>query len=99
MKVKLGISVILAFLVFLFVTQNTEMVQVDFLSWTLEISLALLVFIMLGFGIIIGWLLNSYLRFTRSRRQEQTAQKDALQAEAEPALDETSEAQEGKEEL
>jgi uncharacterized membrane protein YciS (DUF1049 family) len=32
-------------------------------------SLVLLVFIMLGAGIIIGWSLNGYLRFVRNRKR------------------------------
>ena len=69
MKVKLGISLILAVLAFIFITQNTETVRVTFLSWSIEMSIALLVFIILGVGIILGWSLNSYLRFVRNRKR------------------------------
>ena len=75
MKIKLGISLVLAFLVFIFISQNAETVRVEFLAWSIEMSLVLLVFIILGAGIIIGWLLNSYLRFVRNRKQTKT-QKD-----------------------
>jgi hypothetical protein len=40
-------------------------------------TIVLLVFIILGIGILIGWLLNSYLRFVRNRKQVKT--QDALQ--------------------
>jgi uncharacterized integral membrane protein len=71
MKIKLWISLILAFMVFIFITQNTETVDVSFLAWSVEMSLVLLVFIMLGSGLIIGWLLNSYVRhgFKKSKHQ------------------------------
>ena len=69
MKAKLGISIILAFIAFIFISQNTETVRVDFLVWSVEMSIVLLVFIILGTGVIIGWLLNSYLRFVRHRKQ------------------------------
>lgn len=69
MKIKLGISLFLAFLAFIFIYQNTEMVVVDFFVWSVEMSLVLLVFIILGTGVVIGWLLNSYLRFSRNRKQ------------------------------
>ncbi|MBE0576940.1 MAG: DUF1049 domain-containing protein [Desulfuromonadales bacterium] len=78
MKIKLGISLVLAFLVFIFISQNTEFVRVEFLSWSVEMTIVLLVFIILGIGIIIGWLLNSYLRFVRNRKQVKT--QVALQA-------------------
>jgi uncharacterized integral membrane protein len=71
-KIKLGISLVLAFLVFIFISQNTETVKVEFLAWAIEMSLVLLAFILLGSGIVIGWLLNSYLRFVRTRRQTKT---------------------------
>jgi uncharacterized integral membrane protein len=77
MKIKLGISLVLAFLVFIFISQNTETVRVKFLFWSVEMTIVLLVFIILGIGILIGWLLNSYLRFVRNRKQVKT--RDALQ--------------------
>lgn len=77
MKIKLGISLVLAFLVFVFISQNTESVRVEFLFWSVEMTIVLLVFIILGTGIIIGWLLHSYLRFVRSRKQLKT--RDAMQ--------------------
>ena len=69
MKTKLGISIVLALLAFTFITQNTETVKVAFLAWSVEMSLVLLVFIMLGAGVIIGWSLNGYLRFVRNRKR------------------------------
>lgn len=74
MKFKLAISLVLALLAFVFITQNTETVQVRVLLWSIEMSLVLLVFIMLGSGAIIGWFLNSYLRFA-SRRQQNKAEQ------------------------
>ncbi|MCF6238714.1 MAG: LapA family protein [Candidatus Marinimicrobia bacterium] len=72
MKIKIGISIVLALFAFIFITQNTETVAVAFLAWSIEMSLVLLVFIMLGAGIIIGWSLNSYLRFARNRKKLKT---------------------------
>ncbi len=69
MKIKLGICLLLSLLAFVFITQNAESVQVNFIIWSVDMSLVLLVFIMLGAGVIIGWFLNSYLRFARNRQQ------------------------------
>ncbi len=69
MKIKLGICLLLSLLAFIFITQNAESVQVNFIIWSVDMSLVLLVFIMLGAGVIIGWFLNSYLRFARNRQQ------------------------------
>jgi uncharacterized integral membrane protein len=81
MKIKLWISLILAFMVFIFITQNTETVDVSFLAWSVEMSLVLLVFIMLGSGLIIGWLLNSYVRhgFKKSKERQQQAGDQSVQ--------------------
>ena len=89
MKIKLGISLVLAFLVFIFISQNTEIVTVDFLAWSVEMSIVLLVFIILFTGIIIGWLLNSYLRFARNRKQAKTReniQTEEIASQAEAAV-------------
>lgn len=75
MKIKLGITIVLAFLVFIFVYQNTDTVMVNFLYWSVEMTLVLLVFIVLAFGFIIGWLLNSYLRFVRNRKRTKAQAK------------------------
>ena len=82
MKIKIGISLVLAFLAFIFISQNTETVTVDFFAWTVEMSLVLLVFIILFTGITIGWLLNSYLRFARNRTQNRGQEKIKTEAMA-----------------
>ena len=68
MKIKLIMSLILAFLAFIFIIQNTVPVQVTFLLWSIEMSRVVLLLIMLGAGMIIGWVMCSYLRYMRSRR-------------------------------
>lgn len=86
MKIKLGISLVLAFLAFIFISQNSETVTVAFLAWSVEMSLVLLVFIILFAGIAIGWSLSSYLRFARQRAQNRAREKgttEAMTAQAE----------------
>lgn len=98
MKIKLGISLALAFFTFLFISQNTETVRVDFLAWSAEMSLVLLVFIILGTGVMIGWLLNSYLRLMRNRkvkaREVMQTKVAAKQAAADVAMQEDKAAHE-----
>lgn len=69
MRVKLVVSALLAFLVVVFVSQNNDVVQVTFLAWSVEMSLLLMISIIFGFGIVVGWLLNSYCRFVRNRKR------------------------------
>lgn len=68
MKIKLITSLTLAILACIFIVQNVDTVRVDFLVWSVEVSIVLLVFVILGAGVIIGWLMNSYLRFVRNRK-------------------------------
>lgn len=100
MKIKLWISLVLAFLAFIFITQNTETVNVRFLAWSVEMSLVLLVFIMLGAGVIIGWLLNSYIRYTGNRKKQHHRETGSVKETGKPHTD-TMEEQtaEEKEEL
>ena len=67
MHFKLAIGLVLAGLTVLFVIQNVAVVEVRFLFWSLFISLALLVFLLFAIGIIVGWLLHSYVQHRRER--------------------------------
>ena len=84
MKVKLVISIILLSVAFLFVYQNTDLVSIDFLAWSVDISLALLVLFAFAAGLAIGWLLNSFLRFSRNRQKS----KEEVSKQAEQAITE-----------
>jgi uncharacterized integral membrane protein len=94
MKVKLVISIVLTAIATVFVSQNTEVVQVNFLTWSVVISLALLVFFALGTGLVIGWLLSSYLRFARNRKRL----KEEAGAQTEGAASQTASTQSIQEE-
>ena len=69
MKVKLVISIILISIMVLFVYLNTGLVSINYLAGSVDVSLALLVLFAFAAGLAIGWLLNSYLRFSRNRKK------------------------------
>lgn len=58
-KLILILTLILTGLAVIFTIQNVAVVDIRFLLWSLTMSKALLMFILLAVGIIIGWLLNS----------------------------------------
>ena len=62
MKYKLILSIVMAGMAVLFIIQNVPSVEVTFLFWTLSMSRALLMSLILSIGIILGWLLNSYFK-------------------------------------
>jgi len=60
MNYKLILGIAAAGLALIFIIQNVAIVELKFLFWTLSISRALLMFLILSLGIILGWLLHSY---------------------------------------
>jgi lipopolysaccharide assembly protein A len=60
MNFKLILSAILAGLAVIFIIQNTAVVDIRFLFWTLSMSRLLLFFFLLAIGVILGWLLHGY---------------------------------------
>jgi len=66
MNYKLTFSIVLAGLAVLFIIQNVTIVELKFLFWTLSISRALLMFLVLSMGIILGWLLHSHIKRIRT---------------------------------
>jgi len=58
MSIKLIIELILAAVVVLFILQNVTTMELTFLFLTLSMSRALLMFLILSIGILLGWLLH-----------------------------------------
>src|SRR3569833_4495344 len=55
-KFKLVLLLVLVGAVILFTLQNTDVVQVHFLLWTLALSQVVLIFALLVVGMALGWL-------------------------------------------
>jgi len=68
MNYKLVISLILAGLAIIFIIQNVAIVKISFLFWSIQMSQALLMFLLFAAGILAGWLLQSY--FKRQKRTQ-----------------------------
>lgn len=60
MHPKLIISLLLSALALIFILQNVTVVEVRFLFWSLAMSRALWMLLLLAIGVIVGWLLHSY---------------------------------------
>ena len=71
MNLKLIAGLILASLVVLFAVQNAEPVQFRFLFWTFALSRALMMFILLAVGVLLGWMMHAVSVY-RERRQHRT---------------------------
>jgi len=70
MSYKLILALLLTGTALIFVIQNASVVEIKFLLWSFEISRALLYFILLSAGIIIGWLLNSFSRLRKKQTKK-----------------------------
>jgi len=60
MKTKLGLAMALLLGVVIFTLQNTEMISIRFLFWQFSLSRALMLFLVLGIGVLLGFLLGTY---------------------------------------
>lgn len=65
MNVKLIASLAITCFVLLFLFQNADLVEIQILFWTISMSRSLLIFLLVGIGVLIGWLLNSYFSIKR----------------------------------
>lgn len=66
MNVKLILTVILSSLAIWFVAQNSAVVEIVFLIWRFSIPAALLIFLTLLGGFLLGWTLHSYLAYRKA---------------------------------
>lgn len=53
------VLVVLAAVV-VFVMQNIAVVEIQFLFWSMSITRSLLLFIIFGVGVLLGWVLKSF---------------------------------------
>ena len=64
-KFRLGFLLALLALILIFVLQNVATVEVQFLFWSLALPRSLMILIVLGIGVVIGWFLKSSARKPR----------------------------------
>ena len=62
MQFKLTAIILLILMSVIFIVQNSATVDVKVIFWTISISRILLMLILLIIGIVIGFLLKSYMR-------------------------------------
>ncbi|MFV1858451.1 MAG: lipopolysaccharide assembly LapA domain-containing protein [Anaerolineales bacterium] len=82
MRIFIAIALILALLVTVFAVQNNQPITINFLFWSIEGSLALVLMITLVLGIVVGVLLMAP-GYIRSRIQVGSLQRAARSMELE----------------
>lgn len=68
MNYRIIVSLVLLLLTLLFILQNTSVVEFHFLFWTVAMSRSLMFFLLLGVGIIIGWIMHGHSHSRRKNR-------------------------------
>jgi uncharacterized integral membrane protein len=66
-KSHLIVALVVFVLVVIFAAQNSEVVPVKFLFWSVAMSRATLLFLVFAAGLGSGWLLRSFLHIRRRR--------------------------------
>lgn len=64
-NVRLTLGLVLAGLIVLFTLQNAEVVELRLLFWTWSMPRAVMIFGVLAIGILLGWILSSWLHHRR----------------------------------
>ncbi|PIW70127.1 MAG: DUF1049 domain-containing protein [Ignavibacteriales bacterium CG12_big_fil_rev_8_21_14_0_65_30_8] len=67
MNAKIISILTLIILVVIFITQNVTVVEVNLFFWQITISRALLIFITLLIGFLLGWFIKSYLNYKKTQ--------------------------------
>ena len=61
-KLKGLAALLLLLVVLVFTFQNTDVIKVRFLGWTLDLSQALMIFATFTAGLLLGWAASGFLR-------------------------------------
>ena len=70
MKFKQILNLVIVCFVLIFVFQNTVIVKIRFLFWSVSMSRSLLILVFVGMGIIIGWLLNNHFSIKKKLQKK-----------------------------
>jgi len=68
--VKFILGIIIGILALIFIFQNMQTVDVTFLAWTITMSRALMLLIILLIGFILGWAVVGIARRRRASERE-----------------------------
>lgn len=72
-NVRLAIVLGLTALGTIFIAQNTTVVEIRFLFWTLAMSRALMIIFVLLVGVVLGWLLQAHLAHAGKKKHDEPA--------------------------
>lgn len=68
MRTRLIVTLLLIVLVMIFALQNAATVDIQLFFWQVSMPRSLLIFVMLGVGVAIGWFTRAMYRLSRTSR-------------------------------
>lgn len=78
-NIKLIVSLVLVVLLLIFIIQNSAVVELRILFWTLSMSRSLMILFVLFVGLAVGWIVGSY--FHRKPASEENQAKPPIHTE------------------
>jgi len=72
---KFIIGIIIGVLVIIFMVQNVQTVDIQFLTWTFQIQRAIMILIVFVVGIGIGWVVKS-IGYRKKRKKKERAEEE-----------------------
>jgi uncharacterized integral membrane protein len=75
MNLKLISGLVIICLMLVLIIQNIAIVEIRLFFWTIEMSLVLLILILLGLGVVAGWLLNDYFTNRKKNKSQMKPQE------------------------
>ena len=55
LRTRIGITIVLFLLIVVFAVQNAAVIEIQFLSWHIDIRRSVLIFSVLAIGFVMGW--------------------------------------------
>ena len=72
---KFIIGIVIGVFVIVFMVQNVETVDIQFLTWTFQIQRAIMILIVFVVGIGIGWVVKSIGYMKKRKKQEREGEE------------------------
>jgi uncharacterized integral membrane protein len=72
---KFIVGIIIGVLVIVFMVQNVQTVDIQFLTWTFQIQRAIMILIVFVVGIGIGWVVKS-IGYRKKRKKKERAEEE-----------------------
>ena len=78
---KFVIGVIIGIIVIVFMVQNVEKVDIQFFAWSVTVSRAIMILIVLAVGIVLGWVIKSLGYRKKRKKAVEESERNGIKTE------------------